>query len=253
VHSQWNRDLAIRGGVPAEAVRIVPHGIDPAVLHPDGPRATGGAATTFLFVGATVRRKGFDVLLEAYLAAFTAGEDVELIVKDNTRDVFYRGQHLGSADNDAVGPTLTYVDQELSDLDLASLYRRADALVLPFRAEGFAMPTLEAMACGTPPVVSRFGAVLDHCTDDTTWFVRARRVHLPVDRTMTYSTLGYEERISEVDLCEPDRADLTQVLRDIAGMPPSERAARGRAAAAAARSRTWEAVAEQIEAALATG
>ena len=252
VHSQWNRELAVRGGVPADRVRVVPWGFDPSVFQPDGPaRETSGAATTFLFVGAAVRRKGFDVLVRAWADAFAPDDDVELIVKDNTRDVFYRGQHLDVARS----PTapITYLDAELDPTALAALYRAADALVLPFRAEGFALPTLEAMACSTPPLVSRFGAVLDHCDDRSAWFVPVRRINLPVDRTMPYSTLGFEERIAEVDLCEPDPAGLADALRLVAATTPEERAARGQAAHAAAASRTWDRSAEAVEAALAAG
>jgi glycosyltransferase involved in cell wall biosynthesis len=254
VHSRWNRDLAVRGGVPEELVRVVPHGIDPEVLHPDGPsRRVGEAATTFLWVGATVRRKGFDVLLAAYRQAFRADDDVLLVVKDNTRDVFYREQHLGGSPMAARDPTLVYLDDELVDTSLAALYRGADALVLPFRAEGFALPTLEAMACGTPPIVSRFGAVLDHCDDESAWLLPVRRVNLPVARSMTYNTLGFEEHIEEIDLCEPRVDDLVDVLRVVASTSSADRVHKREAAGAAAAPRTWDAVAEQIEAALATG
>jgi glycosyltransferase involved in cell wall biosynthesis len=37
---------------------------------------------------------------------------------------------------------------------LASIYRRAHALILPSEREGFGLPIIEAMACGTPVVVS---------------------------------------------------------------------------------------------------
>ncbi len=254
VHSRWNRELAVRGGVPPEVVHVVPLGVDPTVLHPDGPEmaAQGAAATTFLWVGATVRRKGFDVLQAAYRRAFSSDDDVRLIVKDNPFDVFYEGQHVEHLEAMPGAPPVTYVDEELDDETLARLYRSADALVLPFRAEGFALPTLEAMACGTPAVVSRFGPVLDHCDEATAWFVPVRRVHLPVDRVMTYNSLGYQERVQEVDLCEPRREGLVEALRQVAACPPAERAAKGAAAAQVAAARSWDSVAARVEQLLAS-
>jgi glycosyltransferase involved in cell wall biosynthesis len=46
-----------------------------------------------------------------------------------------------------------------SDADLAALYRRAGALVYPSRYEGFGLPILEAMACGTPVIAARTGSI----------------------------------------------------------------------------------------------
>ena len=57
-----------------------------------------------------------------------------------------------------------------SDEELAALYRGARLLVLPSLAEGFGLPALEAMSCGTPAVVSRIPALEETVGDAGLFF-----------------------------------------------------------------------------------
>jgi glycosyltransferase involved in cell wall biosynthesis len=47
---------------------------------------------------------------------------------------------------------------ELADADLAALYRNAAAVAVLARSEGFGLPALESLACGTPVIVPRESA-----------------------------------------------------------------------------------------------
>ena len=129
--SAFSRDETVElAQVPAERIRIVPHGVDP-VFTPDGPRAPGEYV---LAVGTLEPRKNLGRAVEA------AGEaGVEL------RVVGARGWG-GVEVNGWVG--------EVPDTELAALYRGAGAVLYPSLYEGFGLPVLEAMACGTPVVTS---------------------------------------------------------------------------------------------------
>ena len=139
VHTEWIRNKALDSGVDPDLVAVVPHGFDPSVFTPDGPTADTDTLFTFLFVGATVARKGVDILLRAYGQAFVPDEPVCLIVKGHSGDVFYQGQHMTEAiaefQRDPQMPALRYLDAYLADEDLAALYRAADVGVFPYRAE----------------------------------------------------------------------------------------------------------------------
>jgi glycosyltransferase involved in cell wall biosynthesis len=245
VWTEWERDCARRGGLADDRIRVVPLGVDPDAFASRGPvhPLTDGAHCTFLFVGAAIERKGIDILLRAYLDAFDDGDDVQLVVKDHTGDVFYDGLTHRDAILDAArtpgSPTIHYLDAYLARPDLAALYRGATALVHPARAEGWALPVLEAMACGTPVVVPEFGPFLDYCTPPAADLVAVRRLRAPVQRDFTVNALGYHEHVDAIDFCEPDVGALSAALRAIASRSHTERDTRRAAARASAERWTW--------------
>jgi glycosyltransferase involved in cell wall biosynthesis len=251
VHSRWIRQQAIRGGVLARRVRVVPLGVDPADFRSDGPqlRLPTTKSLRLLFVGAPVLRKGIDILLRAWRVAFRREDDVCLIVKANPKDVFYEGIDWRAQirEQAAGGAEIVLVDRLMPASALAGLYRTCHASVFPYRAEGFGLPILEAMACGCPPIVPRFGACLDYCDAGSAHFVHARRVQVPVNRTFAFNTLGFEEEVQEVDFCEVSVDALAEVLVRVARMGAEERSAIARRAAAKAARFTWEASAAAVE------
>ena len=220
-------------------------GIDPGVFNPDGPRypVTSGKTFRFLFVGGVSLRKGTDLLLDAYRKAFTRDDDVCLVLKDHSRDLFYRENHardrIAELRADSVAPEVVHLDDFLPEPELAALYRSCDAAVFPYRAEGFCLPILEAMACGTPAIVPDFGACLDFCTADTSYLVKARRIRAPVARSFSVA-LGFEEVLSEVDFCEVPVDRLVQTLQAVPQEAAAERRRKAEAGVLASRRMTWE-------------
>jgi len=245
VWTEWERDCARRGGLADDRIRVVPLGVDPDAFTREGPvhPVNAGARCTFLFVGAAIERKGIDVLLRAYLDAFDDGDDVQLVVKDHTGDVFYEGLSQREAILEAArtpgAARIRYLDAYLSRTDLATLYRGATALVHPARAEGWALPVLEAMACGTPAVVPEFGPFLDYAVAPAAELVAVRRLRAPVQRDFTANALGSIEHVESIDFCEPDAAAVATALRAIASWSPAELDARRAAARAHAERWTW--------------
>ena len=245
VYSSWSRTKAVEAGVEAGRVAVAPLGVDLGTFTPDGESAAPDGDFHFLFVGALVPRKGIDVLLRAYAEAFGPDDRVCLTLKGRPDDAFYRGQQrvdlVRRYQAEAGRPRLRHIDAELPPRELAALYRSADAGVFPYRAEGFALPILEGMACGLPSIVPRFGACLDYCSSDSAFFVDPRRIRLPVGRDFVFNSLGFGERLEAVDFCEVSVERLAEAMRAVYESPVEELGGRGRrAAAAAAAEWSWD-------------
>jgi glycosyltransferase involved in cell wall biosynthesis len=104
-----------------------------------------------LTVGALQARKNLGVLFDAFAALKAEGMPHRLVVVGNkawkSEGVF---RHL---EGSAVAPSVTLTGY-VPDADLPALYSGAACFVFPSLYEGFGLPPLEAMACGTPVVVS---------------------------------------------------------------------------------------------------
>ena len=244
VPSDYVRQMYLAGGVAPERVVTIPNGVDLTLFEPGGERYAldcEPGAVRFLFHGGLIWRKGHDVLLAAWREAFEGRDDVVLVVKTVGANSVYRtGEGEAIAEYAASGalPRVLLIDEELSDEQLAGLYRACDALVHPYRGEGFAMGVLEAMACGLPAIVTGGGPTDEFCPREASWRINSRRALFPDDRVDRLETVGRPW------VLEPDGAHLVGLLREVAD-DPDERAKRGAEAISAARRLSWDAVAEQ--------
>ncbi len=140
-------------GVPDEKIRVVPNGVDDEFTR-NGPAAEGNYVLT---VGTLEPRKNLPRLVEA-----ARRSDVEL------RVVGARG--WGGVE---VGGNGVRWLGEVSDAELARLYRGALCVVYPSLYEGFGIPVLEAMACGAPVVTTR-GTAMEEVADGAAILVDTR-------------------------------------------------------------------------------
>ena len=129
---------------------VISNGVDEKSFNPDNRPA--GANRTVMFFGHTQRNKGSALVAEA-INRVAQKMPVEALVV--TQDKNYQ-------------PGLecpTHIVSPADDQALADCYRRAGVFVFASWEEGFGLPPLEAMACGTPVVCSRCGGVEDYTVD----------------------------------------------------------------------------------------
>jgi glycosyltransferase involved in cell wall biosynthesis len=147
VSERTKRDLVELYGVPPERVVVTPNGVDPAFRPlPQGearppPSDTLSLGRYALSVGAVQARKNQLAALEAASAV-----GLGLVVAGPEKDAALAAELRRRG---------ARVEGHVETQRLADLYRGAACLVQSSRYEGFGLPVLEAMACGTPVVAVR--------------------------------------------------------------------------------------------------
>ncbi|GAB4184656.1 MAG: glycosyltransferase [Thalassobaculales bacterium] len=235
IPSAWGRNILVDNGIPADRVKVVPEGVDPALFHPGVPPAPFLAAKPgfkVLAVGKWERRKGLDVLIRAFERAFGERDEAWLVLAcDNPfRSVDLR-RELVAAGLRRPGRLLVVPPVARPEV-FAGLYTACDLFCLPTRAEGWGLPIIEAAACGLPVVVTGWGGQSEFLGD---WARLIGHRLVPVDG------IEFERADGDRGLwAEPDEDHLVALLREAHADRAAARA-RGRAGAAAvAAAFTWE-------------
>ena len=238
VPSQYVADAFEGSGVPRELMRVVPEPVDVyfydpstvkpfflpvALSHPEwrsystvGQRVEDAAPVRrnfkFLSIFKWEPRKGWDVLLRGYFAAFTNADAVSLYiltyrwmpaavegvgVRDPRSTEFFAAKIRHTALNLTVlggvrlGPEaaddphkhilrrlphIEVITQELSEKEIVALYRSCDAFVLPSRGEGWGLPVIQAMSMGMPTVTTNYSGMLEFTNADIVYPVSVERL-----------------------------------------------------------------------------
>jgi glycosyltransferase involved in cell wall biosynthesis len=150
------RDMVRLLDAPPEKVRTVPMGV-PEEFRPCGPQEQAAVRSRYgldkdflLFVGAITRRKNIRRLLAAFREVSKA-RDVVLILAG--RPGYGAAEELAPIGELGLKDRVRLLGY-VAEADLPALYSSAKLFLFPSLYEGFGIPVLEAMACGTPVVTS---------------------------------------------------------------------------------------------------
>ncbi len=150
-------DLARFLHTPPERVAVVPHGVrdlspPPPAGEIAGTLARYGVTRPYILALGTVQpRKNLRTTLAAFAAMRAAGLPHTLAVVGQTG--WFAEPTFAAVRERGLENAVRFTGY-VPDADLPALYCGADALAFPSRYEGFGMPALEAMACGTPVVAA---------------------------------------------------------------------------------------------------
>jgi glycosyltransferase involved in cell wall biosynthesis len=173
VPSTFVSNVFSKGGLNPKNGFVVPNGYNNEIfnLEPGGSVDHLGIDKNkfnFVYVGNSQWRKGLDILLNVWSTCFKKYDNAKLIIKDNPKvygqsnvlqEIIKMQYKTGCGD-------IIYLDQDLSDEEMANIFKASSVVVHPYRAEGFGMHVQEAVACGCLPIVSANGPTDDFIPND---------------------------------------------------------------------------------------
>lgn len=197
----------------------------------------------FLHISSCFPRKGVDVLLRAYGAAFRASDEVSLIIKTfpNIHNTVL-AQLQAHQQVDADFPHVIVVNEDWDDAQIVALYQFADAFVAPSRGEGLGLPMAEAMLFDLPVITTAWGGQTDFCSDATAWMVDYTFQKSQTHMQLTHSLWA-----------EPDHAHLSQLLQQVCSLDKVQKSAKtDLARQLVLQELTWAKTAQRVSAAVKT-
>lgn len=200
VPSQFHIDTFTRAGVVAEKlVKVVQpvdtHFFNPARVRPLRlPKTTPvfGSSTNpspshpfvFLSIFKWEHRKGWDILLSAYLSAFSATDKVSLYLLTNP---YHSNDDFATIITEFVSsrsiqeppggwPNVFLLEHHVPQSQLPSLYKLVDCFVLPSRGEGWGRPHVEAMAMELSVIATNWSGMTEYMTERNSFPLRVERM-----------------------------------------------------------------------------
>ena len=240
----------LEAGLARQRGAVIPHGIDPDIFCPEAPPLSFPTDKEFKFLQTSfpwITEKGFDITIQAYCRAFSARDDVSLVLRvPEIRDAERRSASFGrletlvrEAREQPGGPEILLIEEDVPLNRRGGIYTGVDCYVFPLRAEGFGMTILEAMACGLPVIATPWSGPADFLSP--AWAYALRHSRLLPERAANGSLLRYH--------VEPDVDHLIHLLCHVY-KHRDEAKALGQAASKEARAHwTWRHAAAKLAAA----
>jgi glycosyltransferase involved in cell wall biosynthesis len=250
--TQWSKQRILHGGFSATSVHVIPNGVNSELYFPMHQeeiaiiRKHQGYTdddVVLLNVGSPVWNKGLDVLIRCFAKLRLDHRNIHLVLKDQS-SVYGVGvvEHV----QEILRPFpvslqtrtlegIRIIPSFLSFRAMRQIMNAADYYVSPYRAEGFNMPVLESMSCGTYPVVTAMGSTSDFCNDENAYLIQGKLIE------------DCEIRGRVVDAyVEPEFDSLYATLQTLIHSPPNNRKLPASVSAKVAAQFSWQIAAKSL-------
>jgi|694.fasta_scaffold79040_3 autotransporter strand-loop-strand O-heptosyltransferase len=215
VPSQWQKECTIEQGADPDKVKVVPEGVDVDTFYPETVEPLDqykDGRFKFLLMGRWDYRKSTKEIIETFLKTFTPDEPVDLVVSidnmwgeemDGFKTTEERLQNYGLID-----PRIQIIHFPTRE-DYIKYLKTGHVFVSCARSEGWNLPLIEAMACGTPSIYSECCAQMEFAEG------KGLPVKILGEKPANQNDYG-RYTMSELpgNYYEPDFDDLSKVMRD---------------------------------------
>lgn len=187
--SNFSKEVFVNSGWPEEKCIVIPHGINLSEYTSDKKYKLGNSKTfRFLNISIPHYRKNIDLLVDAYYSAFSADDDVCLVLKTKldmpkSRKPFRFEADVSEQIKDMMDkhkskahglPQIEVIRERLPSM--APLYKSCDVLISASSSEGFGMPLLEGLAAGNLIISPRCTGQLDFLNDSNSLLVDVKEI-----------------------------------------------------------------------------
>ena len=214
VPSEWQKKCSIEQGFPEDKVQVVPEGVDVSTFFPEKVDLLDeykDGRFKFILFGRWDYRKSTKEIIQTFLKTFSEDEPVDLIV---SIDNMWGEQMDGYKSTEERLAAYGLVDERIkivhfpSREDYIKFIKTGHVFVSCARSEGWNLPLIESMACGTPSIYSDCSAQLE--------FAQGLGLPVKIKELKAANANDYGRyKMSDLpgDYYEPDFEDLSNVMR----------------------------------------
>ncbi len=200
VPTEWQKEITINQGYPENKIFVIPEGVDGKTFKPN-PKLKKQEKFQFAIVGRWDYRKGIKESIEGFLKAFPDNQNIELLLNvenpyptDGMNSTEERLKYYGLEDNRI--KILKFLNRK----QYIKLLQNTNVLISCAKAEGWNLPLIESLACGTPSIYTKCSGQLE--------FTKSKGLGIEI--------LGEEKAGENIpgNFYTPDLDDLVKKIKD---------------------------------------
>jgi FkbM family methyltransferase len=165
VPTEWQKECTIAQGIKREKVKVVPEAVDIEKFKPSD-KTWGDGKFRFLVFGRWEYRKSTREIIETFIRTFNGIENVELVLSvDNSFAIDCLSSTEERLNYYGLNNDKIKVIHFPSEEEYIEYLQKGHVFVSCARSEGWNLPLIEAMACGTPSIYSNWGGQLEFASN----------------------------------------------------------------------------------------